>query len=55
MNNEKINTTATEQEDKAVDTTVNILLAFLLALVGYGIGYYAAIREASELIKTIVN
>jgi hypothetical protein len=55
MNNEKINTTATEQEDKAVDTTVNILLAFLLVLVGYGAGYYAAAAEAAALVKTILT
>jgi hypothetical protein len=55
MNEDNITHTATEQEDKAVDTTVNILLLFLLVLVGYGVGYYAAMREASELIKTILN
>jgi hypothetical protein len=49
------NITRTEAERKAVDTVINILLLFILALVGYGIGYYVAIREAAALVKIIIN
>ena len=52
--NEK-NITRTEQEDKAVDTAINLLLLFLLALVGYSVGYYVASMEAAALVKTILN
>jgi hypothetical protein len=52
--NEK-NITRTEQEDKAVDTVTNLLLLFLLALVGYSVGYYVASMEAAALVKTILN
>jgi hypothetical protein len=52
--NEK-NITRTEQEDKALDTVINLLLLFLLALVGYSAGYYAASMEAAALVKTILN
>ncbi len=52
--NEK-NITRTEQEDKAVDTVINILFLFLLALVGYSAGYYVASMEAAALVKTILN
>ncbi len=52
--NEK-NITRTEQEDKAVDTVVSLLLLFLLVLVGYSAGYYVASMEAAALVKTIVN
>ncbi len=56
MNNENnITQLALEDERKVVDTTVNILLLFLLVLVGYGVGYYAAMRAAAELLKTILN
>ncbi len=52
--NEK-NITRPEQEDKAVDTAINLLLLFLLALVGYAGGYYVASMEAAALVKTILN
>jgi len=56
MNNENnISQSAIEAERKAVDTTVNILLLFLLVLVGYGVGYYAAMREVAALAGAILN
>ncbi len=55
MNENNVTQAAIEAERKAVDTVINLLLLFILALVGYSAGYYAASMEASELIKTIVN
>jgi hypothetical protein len=58
MNNERITQSAIESERserKALDTVINILLLFLLALVGYSVGYYAAINEALALVGTIVS
>jgi hypothetical protein len=55
MNNEKINTTATDQEDKAVNAVFSILLIFVSLLTAFCGGYFLAMRQASELIKTIVN
>jgi hypothetical protein len=52
--NEK-NITRTEQEDKALDTVINILLLFLLVLVGYSAGYFIAAAEAAALVKTILT
>jgi hypothetical protein len=57
MNNENNITQSAieEQERRAVDTTVNILLLFLLVLVGYGVGYYAAMREVAALAGAILD
>ncbi|MEJ7862350.1 MAG: hypothetical protein WKF90_12035 [Pyrinomonadaceae bacterium] len=55
MNENNLTQTATEQEAKAINTVINILLLFLLALVGYAVGYYAAMREVSGLVKTILT
>ncbi len=56
MNNENnITQSPIEAERKALDATVNILLVFLLALVAFAAGHYAAMREASELLKIILN
>jgi hypothetical protein len=52
--NEK-NITRTEQEDKAVDAAINILLLFLLVLVGYGAGYFIAMREVAAHTATIIS
>jgi hypothetical protein len=52
--NEK-NITHPEQEAKALDAVINILLVFLLALVGYALGYYVAMSEAAALVKTILT
>ncbi len=55
MNEDNITQSPIEAERKAVDTVINILLLFLLALVGYAAGYYVAMNETAALIKTIVN
>ncbi len=55
MNKETLTQSAIESERKAVDTVINILLLFLLALVGYAGGYYAAMSEAAALVKTILT
>ncbi len=56
MNNENnISQSTIEAERKAVDTVINLLLVFILGLVGYGIGYYAAAAEAAALVKTILT
>jgi hypothetical protein len=55
MNKETLTQSAIESERKALDTTINLLLLFLLALVGYAVGYYAAMREVSGLVKTILT
>ncbi len=55
MNEDNITQRATEQEVKALDAVINILLLFLLALVGYGAGYYVAMNEAAALVKTILT
>ncbi len=49
------NVTQTEAERKALDAVINILLLFILALVGYAGGYYVASMEAAALVKTILN
>jgi hypothetical protein len=53
MNENKV--TRTEAERQAVDTVINLLLLFLLALVGYSAGYYVASMEAAALVKSIIN
>jgi hypothetical protein len=53
MNENNITQSAIEAERKAVDTVINILLLFLLGLVGYALGYYVAMSEAAALVKTI--
>ncbi len=53
MNKETLTQSTIEAERKALDTVINILLVFLLALVGYALGYYAAMSEAAALVKTI--
>jgi TRAP-type C4-dicarboxylate transport system permease small subunit len=55
MNKKTLTQSAIESERKAVDTVINILLLFLLALVGYAGGYYVAMSEVAALVKTIVN
>jgi hypothetical protein len=55
MKNHTTQSLESEQEAKAVDTAINLLLLFLLALVGYSAGYYVASMEAAALIKTILN
>jgi hypothetical protein len=55
MNKNNITQTAIEAERQALDTVINLLLLFLLALVGYSAGYYVASMEAAALVKTIVN
>jgi hypothetical protein len=53
MNKEILTQSAIESERKALDTVINLLLLFLLALVGYSVGYYVAMSEAASLVKTI--
>jgi hypothetical protein len=55
MNENNIPQAAIEAERKALDTVINLLLLFLLALVGYSVGYYVAAAEAAALVKTILN
>jgi hypothetical protein len=55
MNEKNIPQTSSESERQAMDTVINILLLFLLGLVGYAVGYYAAMREVSGLVQTILN
>jgi hypothetical protein len=55
MNKETLTQSAIEAERKALDAVINILLLFLLALVGYSAGYYVAMNEVSALVKTILN
>jgi hypothetical protein len=55
MNENNIPQAAIEAERKALDTAINLLLLFLLALVGYSAGYYVASMEAAALVKTILN
>jgi hypothetical protein len=53
MNGTKI--TQSEGERKALDAVFNILLIFVSLLTAFCGGYFLAMREASALIKTIVN
>ncbi len=53
MNNERL--TQTEQEGKAVDAAINILLIFTALLLAFCVGYYVAMNEALALVKTILN
>jgi TRAP-type C4-dicarboxylate transport system permease small subunit len=53
MNENNITQAAIEAERKAVDTVINLLLLFLLALVGYAGGYYVAMREVAAFAGTI--
>jgi hypothetical protein len=55
MNKEILTQSTIESERKALDTTINLLLLFLLALVGYALGYYVAMSEVAALVKTILN
>jgi hypothetical protein len=55
MNEKNITQTSSEAERQALDTVINLLLLFLLGLVGYALGYYVAAAEAAALVKTIVN
>ncbi len=55
MNEKNIPQTSSEAERQALDTVINLLLLFLLGLVGYAVGYYAAMREVSGLVQTILN
>jgi TRAP-type C4-dicarboxylate transport system permease small subunit len=55
MNENNITQAAIEAERKALDTVINLLLLFLLALVGYAGGYYAASLKAVALAGTIAN
>jgi hypothetical protein len=53
MNEKNIPQTSSEAERQALDKVINILLLFLLGLVGYAVGYYAAMSEVAALAKTI--
>jgi hypothetical protein len=53
MNKERLTQSTIEEERKTLDAVINILLLFLLALVGYAVDYYAAMSEAAALVKTI--
>jgi TRAP-type C4-dicarboxylate transport system permease small subunit len=55
MNEKNITQTSSEAERQALDTVINLLLLFLLALVGYAGGYYVAMSEAAALVKTILT
>ncbi len=55
MNEKNITQTSSESERQALDTVINLLLLFLLALVAFVAGYYVAMSEAAALVKTIVN
>ncbi len=55
MNENNITQAAIEAERQAVDTVINILLVIILALVGYGAGYFVAMREVAALAESIVN
>ena len=55
MNKKTLTQSAIEAERKALDAVINILLVFLLALVGYALGYYVAAAEAAALVKTILT
>ncbi len=55
MNKETLTQSAIEAERKALDAVINVLLVFLLALVGYALGYYIAAAEAAALVKTILT
>ncbi len=53
MNKERLTQSTIEEERKTLDAVINILLLFLLALVGYAGGYYVAMREVAALAATI--
>lgn len=55
--NDKVNLTQTaiESEHKALDAVINILLIFIFGLAAFSAGYFIAMSEASELLKTILN
>ncbi len=53
MNKDNLTHSSIESERKALDTVINLLLVFILALVGYALGYYVAMSEAAALVKTI--
>lgn len=55
MNKDNLTRNSTESERKAVGALINILLIFIFGLVAFSAGYYLAMREASALIKTILN
>jgi hypothetical protein len=55
MNKNNIPQAAIESERKAVDAVFSILLAFVSLLTAFCLGYYLAMREASALVKTMLN
>ncbi len=55
MNKETLTQSAIESERKALDTVINLLLLFLLALVAFSAGYFIAMREVSGLVQTTLN
>ncbi len=55
MKNNTTQMRKSEQETKAVDTVISILLVFTVLLLAFCLGYYVAMNEAAALIKTIVN
>jgi hypothetical protein len=55
MNKERLTQSTIEEERKTLDAVINILLLFLIALVGYSAGYYVAMNEAAALVKTTLN
>jgi hypothetical protein len=55
MKNHTTQMQKSEQEAKAVDTVINLLLLFILGLVAFSAGYFIAAAEAAALVKTILN
>jgi hypothetical protein len=55
MNENNVTQRAIEAEREAVNAVINILLLFLLVLVGYAGGYYIAMREVATHAGTIVS
>ncbi len=55
MNENNLTQTATEQEDKAVDALIRILLLFIVVMVAFSAGYCHAANEAASMVKTILN
>ncbi len=55
MKNNTTQRAESEQEAKALDLAINILVAFTLAAVSFSAGYYVAANEAAAMVKTILT
>jgi hypothetical protein len=55
MNENNLTQTAAEQEDKAVDALIKILMTVIVILAAFSAGYYTAASESATMVKILVS